>query len=269
MVLCPSIPLQKLFLLQAVHMILKCPLNNFFWMTPYFPNFTSPIASIRGHANASNTHKSVNRRTSRTKCAHEHVGPCARNCTCLCKTTTIKSRISWLGMRTVLGLMRWCPSGGGSVSNRIPRGLLKGGFSNSLQLIAHSLSMKPNTSPRDNNIVRRSVTNSVGPSWPKKWILLYDFPFFSSTLFAVLFVTSYHTFFPMLAKSECGWELRGKQWSSVSLWHWQFDMNNYTYSTLQRTLIVHQATVKNVVIGSSVASKVRFVHQPKPFGFCQ
>ena len=35
MVLCPSIPLQKFFLLQAVHMILKCPLNNFFWMTPY------------------------------------------------------------------------------------------------------------------------------------------------------------------------------------------------------------------------------------------
>ena len=32
-VLCFSIPLQKLFLLQAFHMMLKCPLNNFFWMT--------------------------------------------------------------------------------------------------------------------------------------------------------------------------------------------------------------------------------------------
>ena len=35
MVLYPSIPLQKFFLLQAVIMILKCPFNNFFWMTPY------------------------------------------------------------------------------------------------------------------------------------------------------------------------------------------------------------------------------------------
>ena len=25
----------KYFLLQAVHMILKCPLKNFFWITPY------------------------------------------------------------------------------------------------------------------------------------------------------------------------------------------------------------------------------------------
>ena len=33
--LCPSIPLQRFFLLQAVLMTLKCPLNNFFWMTLY------------------------------------------------------------------------------------------------------------------------------------------------------------------------------------------------------------------------------------------
>ena len=38
MVLCSSIPLQKFYLLQAVHVILKCPLNNFFWMTPYHSN---------------------------------------------------------------------------------------------------------------------------------------------------------------------------------------------------------------------------------------
>ena len=30
LVLCPSIPLQKIFLLQAVKITLKCPLNNFF-----------------------------------------------------------------------------------------------------------------------------------------------------------------------------------------------------------------------------------------------
>ena len=43
MVLRPSIPLQKFFLLQAVHMILKCPLNNFFLDDPIFcPD--SPVA---------------------------------------------------------------------------------------------------------------------------------------------------------------------------------------------------------------------------------
>ena len=36
MVLCLSIPLQIFSLLQAVHMILKYPLNNFFWLTPYW-----------------------------------------------------------------------------------------------------------------------------------------------------------------------------------------------------------------------------------------
>ena len=35
MVLCPSIPLQRFVLLQAVYMILKCPLNNLICMTPY------------------------------------------------------------------------------------------------------------------------------------------------------------------------------------------------------------------------------------------
>ena len=44
MVLCPSIPLQKFFLLHAVHIILNCPLNNFFWMTPY-PFSTMSYAS--------------------------------------------------------------------------------------------------------------------------------------------------------------------------------------------------------------------------------
>ena len=44
MVFCPSIPLQKFFLLQAVHIILKCPLNNFLWMTPYQIGSIGPIA---------------------------------------------------------------------------------------------------------------------------------------------------------------------------------------------------------------------------------
>ena len=43
-ILCPSIPLQKFFFFQAVHMILKCPSNNFFWMTPY--NVCEVTASI-------------------------------------------------------------------------------------------------------------------------------------------------------------------------------------------------------------------------------
>ena len=43
MVLCPSTPLQKFFLLQAVHMILKCPWNNFFWMTPYVTETTKKM----------------------------------------------------------------------------------------------------------------------------------------------------------------------------------------------------------------------------------
>ena len=43
MVLCPSIPLQKFFLLQAVHVILKYSSNKFFWMTPYC------LAQVSGH----------------------------------------------------------------------------------------------------------------------------------------------------------------------------------------------------------------------------
>ena len=49
---CPSIPLQKLFLFQADHMILKCPLNNFFWMTPYVPLDIGCLRSVSAPFNS-------------------------------------------------------------------------------------------------------------------------------------------------------------------------------------------------------------------------
>jgi len=54
MVLCPSIPLQKFSLLQAVLMILKCPLNNFFWMTPYKHRVSLTIGLFTGKFNEKN-----------------------------------------------------------------------------------------------------------------------------------------------------------------------------------------------------------------------
>ena len=50
MVLCLSIPLQKFFLFPAVQIILKCRLNNFFWMTPYlFLTFTQQFLDAIQH----------------------------------------------------------------------------------------------------------------------------------------------------------------------------------------------------------------------------